>query len=112
MELVHNVGEFVRDPIGRCVAGRTWIAFCSADRISGFIGCDNSGGDGLYVRQASSVTVSNSVFDGVYRNAASVTGQVNGLTITGCHFDSSMRDGFDFEPNTAADFAHEQHVVE
>jgi AraC-like DNA-binding protein len=36
MEPAKSVGDFVRDPVGRYVAGRTWIAFCSPDQISGF----------------------------------------------------------------------------
>jgi AraC-like DNA-binding protein len=36
MEPAQNVGDFVKNPLGRYVVGRTWIAFCTANRVSGF----------------------------------------------------------------------------
>jgi parallel beta-helix repeat protein len=53
--------------------------------ISG-IACNESGGDGIYIRNATNVTVENCLFDRNYRNGGSITGQVNGITLSGNYF--------------------------
>jgi hypothetical protein len=72
------------------------------------ISCNQSGGDGLYVSAATNVTVSNSTFDGNYRNGASVIGQLNHINISGNRFTNTNgtlpQAGVDIEPNNPADF--------
>ena len=75
--------------------------------ISG-IACNESGGDGLYIRNATNVTVENCLFNGNYRNGGSITGEVNGITLIGNHFTNNNgtlpKSGIDFEPNSPSDF--------
>jgi hypothetical protein len=75
--------------------------------VSG-ISCNQSGGDGLYLSAATSVTVSNSTFDGNFRNGASVIGQLNHINITGNRFTNTSgtlpQSGIDVEPNNPGDF--------
>jgi hypothetical protein len=72
------------------------------------ISCNQSGGDGLYVSAATNVAVSNSTFDGNYRNGASVIGQLNHINISGNRFTNTNgtlpQAGVDIEPNNPADF--------
>jgi hypothetical protein len=72
------------------------------------ISCNQSGGDGLYVSAATNVTVSNSIFDGNFRNGASVIGQLNHINISGNRFTSTNgtlpQAGVDIEPNNPGDF--------
>jgi hypothetical protein len=75
--------------------------------ISG-IACNESGGDGLYIRNATNVTVENCLFNGNYRNGASITGEVNGITLIGNYFTNNdgtiPKSGIDIEPNSPTDF--------
>jgi hypothetical protein len=75
--------------------------------ISG-IACNQSGGDGLYIRNATNVTVQNCLFNGNYRNGASITGEVNGITLIGNYFTNNSgtlpKSGIDIEPNSPTDF--------
>jgi hypothetical protein len=75
--------------------------------ISG-IACNQSGGDGIYIRNATNVLVENSAFNGNYRNGASITGAVNGVTLIGDTFNNNCgtlpKSGIDFEPNLVTDF--------
>jgi hypothetical protein len=72
------------------------------------IACNQSGGDGLYLAQATSVTVSNSIFEGNFRNGASVTGILNHIHITGNQFLNTNgtlpQAGIDIEPNHPGDY--------
>jgi hypothetical protein len=81
--------------------------------VSG-ISCNEAGGDGVYVRQATHVTVSNSVFAANFRNGGSLTGQTNHTTFSGNQFinqrnmaHAGIADGFDVEPNSSADFVED-----
>ena len=75
--------------------------------ISG-IACNQSGGDGIYIRNATNVTVENCLFNGNYRNGGSITGAVNGITLIGNHFTNNNgtlpKSGIDIEPNSPTDF--------
>ena len=75
--------------------------------ISG-IACNESGGDGVYIRNATKVTVENCLFNGNYRNGGSITGEVNGITFIGNHFTNNNgtlpKSGIDIEPNSPSDF--------
>ena len=75
--------------------------------VSG-IACSHSGGDGLYISQATNVTVSNSTFDGNFRNGASLTGGLNHIHITNNRFTNSSgtlpEAGIDVEPNHPGDY--------
>ncbi len=75
--------------------------------ISG-IACNESGGDGIYIRNATNVTVENCLFNGNYRNGGSITGAVNGITLIGNHFTNNdgtlPKSGIDIEPNSPTDF--------
>jgi hypothetical protein len=75
--------------------------------ISG-IACNESGGDGIYIRDATNVTVVNCLFDRNYRNGGSITGQVNGITLSGNYFTNTNgtlpKSGIDIEPNSPGDF--------
>jgi hypothetical protein len=88
--------------------GRHCLAIQNANNVSvSGISCNQSGGDGLYVSVATNVTVSNSTFDGNFRNGASVTGQVNHINIIGNRFTNSNgtlpQAGIDVEPNNPGD---------
>jgi hypothetical protein len=85
--------------------------------VSG-IACNQSGGDGLYIRQATSVTVSNSVFSGNFRNGGSLTGMTNHTFINNNQFlnqrnmaGAGIADGFDVEPNSPGDFVEDFHFT-
>jgi hypothetical protein len=85
--------------------------------VSG-IACNQSGGDGLYIREATTVTVSDSVFAGNFRNGGSLTGQTNHTLINNNQFlnqrnlaGAAIADGFDVEPNTPADFVEDFHFT-
>jgi hypothetical protein len=73
--------------------------------VSG-IACNHAGGDGIYVTQATNVTVSNSIFSPNYRNGRSLTGRTNHVTFTGDQFlnQRNTNSGFDIEPNLPTDF--------
>jgi hypothetical protein len=75
--------------------------------ISG-IACNQSGGDGIYIRNATNVLVENCLFNGNYRDGGSITGEVNGITFIGNHFTNNNgtlpKSGIDIEPNSPSDF--------
>jgi Bacterial Ig-like domain (group 2)/Right handed beta helix region len=72
------------------------------------ISCNQSGGDGLYVVQATTVTISNSTFDSNFRNGASVIGTLNHINITNNNFTNTNgtapQAGVDIEPNNSGDY--------
>ena len=70
-----------------------------------------AGGDGFYVRQSSSVLLTGVSASGCFRNGCSITGEVNGVTVTGGNFSNQQNqklagiaDGIDIEPNVPTDF--------
>ena len=75
--------------------------------ISG-ISCNDSGGDGVYLRQASNVTIEDCVFDNNRRQGSSITGQVNHILYLRDHFTNTTgtapQSGIDIEPNSPGDF--------
>ncbi len=75
--------------------------------VSG-IACNQSGGDGLYLRNATNVTVEDCLFNANYRNGGSITGAVNRVTLIGNVFSNASgtipESGIDFEPNAVTDF--------
>jgi hypothetical protein len=75
--------------------------------ISG-ISCNDSGGDGVYVRQSTNVTIEDSIFDNNRRQGSSITGQVNHLFYLRDHFTNTTgtapQSGIDIEPNGPGDF--------
>jgi Right handed beta helix region len=75
--------------------------------VSG-ISCNDSGGDGLYVRASTNVTVQDSIFNNNRRQGSSVTGQVNHIYYYRDHFTNTNgtapQAGIDIEPNAPSDF--------
>jgi len=75
--------------------------------VSG-ISCNDSGGDGLYVRSSTNVTVEDSIFNNNRRQGSSITGQVNHIHYLRDHFTNTIgtapQSGIDIEPNTPGDF--------
>lgn len=82
-------------------------ALISNVTVSG-ISCNDSGGDGLYLRQASNVTIQDCIFDNNRRQGSSITGQVNHIYYLRDHFantnGTAPESGIDIEPNTPGDF--------
>jgi Abnormal spindle-like microcephaly-assoc'd, ASPM-SPD-2-Hydin/Right handed beta helix region len=72
------------------------------------IACNQSGGDGIYISAASTVTVSNCVFDQNFRDGGSFIGQLSNVNITNNTFSNSNgslpQAGVDIEPNVPSDF--------
>lgn len=81
------------------------------------IAANQCGEDGVYIRQSTTVTVSNSVFSGEFRNGLSITGQVNHIFISGNQFVNNtnlaggIADGVDVEPNVPGDFVEDVHFT-
>ena len=75
--------------------------------VSG-ISCNDSGGDGLYVRASTNVTVQDSIFNNNRRQGSSITGQVNHIHYYRDHFTNTNgtapQAGIDIEPNDVGDF--------
>jgi hypothetical protein len=75
--------------------------------ISG-ISCNDSGGDGVYLRQATNVTIEDSIFNNNRRQGSSITGQVNHIYYLRDHFTNTNgtapQSGIDIEPDQPADF--------
>jgi parallel beta-helix repeat protein len=75
--------------------------------ISG-ISCNDSGGDGVYVRQASNVTIEDCIFNNNRRQGSSITGGVNHVHYLRDHFTNTTgtapESGIDIEPNGPGDF--------
>jgi len=78
------------------------------------IACNESGGDGLYVRTSTNVTVTNSTFDHNYRQGSSITGQVSHLYYLRDHFTNTKgtapQSGIAIEPNGPGDFLHDVNI--
>jgi hypothetical protein len=72
------------------------------------ISCNDSGGDGLYVRQATNITVQDCIFNNNRRQGSSITGQVNHIYYLRDHFNNTNgtapESGIDIEPNSPGDF--------
>jgi hypothetical protein len=72
------------------------------------ISCNDSGGDGVYLRSATNVTIQDSIFNNNRRQGSSITGQVNHILYLRDHFDNTSgtapQSGIDVEPNQPADF--------
>ena len=90
-------------------------AIISNVTISG-ISCNDSGGDGLYIRQASNVTVQDSIFDNNRRQGSSITGQVNHILYLRDHFTNTNgtapQAGVDIEPNQPQDFLLDVKILD
>ena len=75
--------------------------------VSG-ISCNDSGGDGAYVRTSTNVTIEDSVFNNNRRQGSSITGQVNHIYYLRDHFTNTSgtapQSGIDIEPNAPGDF--------
>lgn len=69
----------------------------------------SSGGDGLYIRSCAGVIVSNFSSTSAIRNGISVTGKVNGLTMSNITSVKNADGCLDFEPNTNTDYL--QNIV-
>jgi parallel beta helix pectate lyase-like protein len=72
------------------------------------IACNQSGGDGIYIAQASNVTVSNCIFDSNFRDGGSIIGTLNHIHITNNKFTNTNgtapQAGVDIEPNYPGDY--------
>lgn len=81
--------------------------------ISG-ISCNDSGGDGAYLRSSTNVTIEDSTFDNNRRQGSSITGQVNHVHYLRDHFTNTNgtapQSGLDIEPNAPGDFLLDVHV--
>jgi hypothetical protein len=75
--------------------------------VSG-ISCNDSGGDGAYVRASTNVTIEDSIFNNNRRQGSSITGQVNHIYYLRDHFTNTNgtapQGGIDIEPNAPGDF--------
>jgi parallel beta-helix repeat protein len=75
--------------------------------VSG-ISCNDSGGDGVYVRASDNVTIEDSIFSNNRRQGSSITGQVNHLYYLRDHFTNTVgtapQSGIDIEPNAPGDY--------
>jgi hypothetical protein len=75
--------------------------------VSG-ISCNDSGGDGAYVRASTNVTIEDSIFNNNRRQGSSITGQVNHVHYLRDHFTNTNgtapQSGLDIEPNAPGDF--------
>jgi hypothetical protein len=75
--------------------------------VSG-ISCNDSGGDGAYVRASTNVTIEDSIFNNNRRQGSSITGQVNHIYYLRDHFantnGTAPQSGIDIEPNSPGDY--------
>jgi hypothetical protein len=75
--------------------------------VSG-ISCNDSGGDGAYVRASTYVTIEDSIFNNNRRQGSSITGQVNHIYYLRDQFTNTSgtapQSGIDIEPNAPGDF--------
>jgi hypothetical protein len=82
-------------------------AIISNITISG-ISCNDSGGDGAYLRQATNVTIEDCIFNNNRRQGSSITGQVDHVYYLRDHFTNTNgtapQSGLDIEPNSPADY--------
>lgn len=83
--------------------------------ISG-ISCNLSGGDGLYLRTSTNVTVTNCIFDHNFRQGSSITGQVNHINFVGDYFTNTSgtapQSGIDIEPNSPGDYLLDVNITD
>jgi hypothetical protein len=72
------------------------------------ISCNDSGGDGAYVRATTNVTIEDCIFNNNRRQGSSITGQVNHVYYLRDHFQNTNgtapQSGIDLEPNGPGDF--------
>jgi hypothetical protein len=72
------------------------------------IACNQSGGDGIYLSAATTVTISQCVFDNNYRDGGSVIGRLNHINISNNVFSNTNgtapQAGVDVEPNNPGDY--------
>jgi len=75
--------------------------------VSG-ISCNDSGGDGAYVRASTNITIEDSIFNNNRRQGSSITGQVNHIYYLRDHFTNTNgtapQSGIDIEPNAPGDY--------
>ena len=75
--------------------------------VSG-ISCNDSGGDGVYLRASTYVTIEDSIFNNNRRQGSSITGQLNHVYYLRDHFTNTNgtapQSGIDFEPNVPGDY--------
>lgn len=87
---------------------RHCVAIGAAGAVSAFtltgLSISQAGGDGVYVRNCTGVSIVGVKASGVFRNGTSITGAVNGLTYSNFTSSGNLRAGFDIEPNTPTDF--------
>lgn len=81
--------------------------------VSG-ISCNDSGGDGAYVRASTYVTIEDSIFDNNLRQGSSITGQVNHIYYLRDQFThtsgTAPQSGIDIEPNAPGDFVLDVNI--
>ena len=72
------------------------------------ISCNDSGGDGAYVRSSTNITIEDSVFNNNRRQGSSITGQVNHIYYLRDQFTNTNgtapQSGIDIEPNAPGDY--------
>jgi hypothetical protein len=81
--------------------------------VSG-ISCNDSGGDGAYVRASTNVTIEDSIFNNNRRQGSSITGQVNHVYYLRNHFThtngTAPQSGIDIEPNAPGDYVLDVNI--
>jgi len=83
--------------------------------ISG-ISCNDSGGDGAYVRVSTYVTIEDSIFNNNRRQGSSITGQVNHIYYLRDQFTNTNgtapQSGIDIEPNSPSDYVLDVNITD
>jgi hypothetical protein len=78
------------------------------------ISCNDSGGDGAYVRQATNLTIEDCIFNNNRRQGSSITGQVEHIFYVRDHFTNTIgtapQSGVDIEPNAPGDFVLDVNI--
>ena len=96
-------GEYTSGESRHCLG----IENASNVTVSG-ISCNDSGGDGVYVRASTNVTIQDSIFNNNRRQGSSITGQVNHIHYYRDHFTNTNgtapQAGIDIEPDAPGDF--------
>ena len=91
------------------------IEYASNVTVSG-ISCNDSGGDGVYVRASTYVTVEDSIFNNNRRDGGSITGQVDHIHFLRDHFTNTNgtapQDGFDIEPNSPGGYLLDINIAD
>lgn len=104
-------GAFAQMPLNRPISGtefRHCVAINQGNTMLSNISIvgltvKSAGGDCLYIRACTNVSVSNFSATGAARNGVSITGRVNGLTMTNITSVNNADGCFDFEPNVNTD---------